>query len=324
MGMTNRIDMIDEAFLRPGRLEVHMEIALPDEQGRLQILNIHTKAMQNSGMMGDDVDLSGLARLTRNFSGAEITGLVKSATSFAFGRHIKIGSSANPDSIQGLRVNNQDFENALRDINPAFGVPTEELQNLVRNGIIDYDGIVNVRLSHAVLSYPFPNRKQNVLKTGHRFVEQVRTSTQTPLVSILLHGPPGSGKTALAASIALKSDFPFIKLLSPDDMVGLSESQKVAAITKVFMDSYRSPLSVVVADDIERLIGWTAMNGTFSNAVLQTLLVFFKRCPPKVSGLAVSRLFTTEKITGSPSLDHCHIVVAINFQRFYHLESLQR
>ena len=154
------------------------------------------------------------------------------------------------------------------------------------------------------------------MKAGHQFVEQVRTSTSTPLVSILLHGPPGSGKTALAASIALKSDFPFIKLLSADDMVGFSESQKVEAITKVFMDSYRSTLSVIVADDIERLVGWTAMTGSFSNAVLQTLLVFFKRCPPKVSGPDVSRLFTTEKITGSASFNHCHIVVAINFHGF--------
>lgn len=93
------------------------------------------------------------------------------------------------------------------------------------------------------------------MKSGLLFVEQVRTSTRTPLVSILLHGPPGSGKTALGASIAQASEYPFIKLISPDNMVGYSESQKVTAITKVFSDSYKSPLSVVVVDNIERLIG---------------------------------------------------------------------
>ena len=87
------------------------------------------------------------------------------------------------------------------------------------------------------------------------FVEQVRSSARTPLVSILLHGPPGSGKTALGASIAQASGFPFIKLISPDNMVGFSEAQKVSTITKVFSDSYKSPLSVVVVDNIERLIG---------------------------------------------------------------------
>ena len=86
-------------------------------------------------------------------------------------------------------------------------------------------------------------------------MDQVRTSTRTPLVSVLLHGPPGSGKTALAATIAQASAYPFMKLISPDSMVGFSEAQKVASITKVFQDSYKSPLSVIVVDNIERLLG---------------------------------------------------------------------
>lgn len=90
IGMTNRLDMIDEALLRPGRLEVHMEISLPDEKGRLQILNIHTAKMRTNHIMDRDVDLLELAQVTKNFSGAEINGLVKSATSFAFSRHVKV------------------------------------------------------------------------------------------------------------------------------------------------------------------------------------------------------------------------------------------
>lgn len=92
IGMTNRLDMIDEALLRPGRLEVHMEISLPDETGRLQILTIHTSKMRENGIMDRDVDLNELAAATKNFSGAEINGLVKSATSFAFNRHVKVGT----------------------------------------------------------------------------------------------------------------------------------------------------------------------------------------------------------------------------------------
>jgi vesicle-fusing ATPase len=90
IGMTNRLDMIDEALLRPGRLEVHMEISLPDENGRFQILNIHTSKMRANGVMDRDVDLQELAASTKNFSGAEIGGLIKSATSFAFNRHVKV------------------------------------------------------------------------------------------------------------------------------------------------------------------------------------------------------------------------------------------
>lgn len=86
-------------------------------------------------------------------------------------------------------------------------------------------------------------------------MEQVRNSARTPLVCALLHGSSGSGKTALAATIALASDFPFIKLISPESMVGFSEAQKIAQLHKIFSDSYKSPLSVVVVDSLERLLG---------------------------------------------------------------------
>lgn len=88
------MDMIDEALLRSGRFEVHIEISLPDETGRVQILKIHTSKMKNNGVMADDVNIEELAALTKNFSGAELGGLVKSATSFAFNRHIKVSRRA--------------------------------------------------------------------------------------------------------------------------------------------------------------------------------------------------------------------------------------
>jgi hypothetical protein len=68
-------------------------------------------------------------------------------------------------------------------------------------------------------------------------------------------GTPGTGKTALAATIAMASEFPFIKLISAENMVGFSEAQKIAHLNKVFSDSYKSPLSVIVVDGIERILG---------------------------------------------------------------------
>ena len=73
IGMTNRFDMIDEALLRPGRLEVHMEINLPDQYGRLQILKIHTQKMRTNGIMDRDVDLDELAGTDKElFSGPRL------------------------------------------------------------------------------------------------------------------------------------------------------------------------------------------------------------------------------------------------------------
>ncbi|BGP29749.1 transport between ER and Golgi ATPase protein [Rhodotorula toruloides] len=265
IGMTNRMDMIDEALLRPGRLEVHIEISLPDEQGRVQILTIHTAKMRQNGVMGRDVDLLELASLTKNFSGAEIGGLVKSATSFAFNRHVKVGTlAALSDDIDQMQVVREDFMNALDEVQPAFGVNEEELQAVVQNGIIHFDEHVH-----------------SILRDGKLFVDQVRTSQRTPLVSVLLHGPPGSGKTALAATIALASEFPFIKLISAENMVGFTESQKVAHLYKVFSDSYKSPLSVIVVDGLERILDWVPIGPRFSNSVLQALLVLLSKRPPK-------------------------------------------
>ena len=88
IGMTNRRDMLDEAILRPGRLEVHIEIGLPDEPGRHQILKIHSAKMSENEFLGTDVDITDIAKRTKNFSGAEIEGLVKSAVSFALARQV--------------------------------------------------------------------------------------------------------------------------------------------------------------------------------------------------------------------------------------------
>ena len=265
IGMTNRKDMIDEALLRSGRLEVHMEISLPDEHGRAQILKIHTTKMRENKVMGDDVNLQELAQLTRNFSGAEINGLVKSATSFAMQRHIKVGTVAAIDekSIANMKVMHQDFLGALNEVQPLFGVAEEELDRCVEGGIIHFGKHVD-----------------SILERGRLFVNQVR-SGDTPLLSVLLYGPRGSGKTALAAQMALDSEFPFIKLIKPVDIVGMNEIQKIQYIQKVFTDAYKSPQNVLVLDNIELLIDWVPVGPRFSASVLAALKGMMQNKPPK-------------------------------------------
>ena len=78
--VTNRPDLIDDALLRPGRLEMKQEVGLPDEEGRLAILKIHCKSMIESNALASDVSLPEIAKLTKNYSGAEISGLVRAAS----------------------------------------------------------------------------------------------------------------------------------------------------------------------------------------------------------------------------------------------------
>ncbi|KAJ1719416.1 transport between ER and Golgi ATPase protein [Coemansia erecta] len=265
IGMTNRKELIDDALLRPGRLEVHIEVGLPDETGRLQIIKIHTAKIRQNEILGEDVNLEELAALTKNYSGAEIAGLVKSASSYAFNRHIKVGSMAElTQDISDMKIMRDDFVKALDEVKPAFGIASEEFEQCAANGIIEFAPSVG-----------------ELLEKANLFVEQVNHSNRSPLVSLLLYGPSGSGKTALAATIAQRSAYPFVKMVSPEGMIGYTDSQRVAHITKIFNDSYKSPLSLIVIDDIERLLEWVPIGPRFSNSVLQTLLVLIKKQPPK-------------------------------------------
>lgn len=267
IGMTNRRDMIDEALLRPGRLEVQLEISLPDEEGRLHILQIHTAKMKEHGKLDSGVNLAELAALTKNFSGAEIEGLVRAAQSSAMNRPIKASNKVelDVDAVEKLKINRDDFMYALEnDIKPAFGVSSEDFELFIRNGIVLWS-----------------EKIQEVLEEGKLRINQTIKSEMTPLVTILLEGRPNSGKTALAAKIAMESEFPFMKFCSPQSMIGYSELAKAEAIKKIFNDAYKSELSCIVVDEIESLLDYAPIGPRFSNFVLQTLKILFKKLPPK-------------------------------------------
>merc|ERR1719300_337337 len=141
IGMTNRPDMIDDALTRPGRLEVQVEIGLPREDGRVQILNIHTNVMKQNKKLADDVNMAELAALTKNFSGAELEGLVRAAQSCALNRLVKADAKVEVDleAAEELLVTRADFLHALKhDVKPALGSAEDLLQGFLLRGIVDW------------------------------------------------------------------------------------------------------------------------------------------------------------------------------------------
>ncbi|CDK24391.1 unnamed protein product [Kuraishia capsulata CBS 1993] len=285
IGMTNRRDLIDEALLRPGRFEVQVEIHLPDEPGRKQIFEIKTKKMRENGSLGRDVNIAELAAMSKNFSGAEIEGLIKSASSFALNQHIKVGTVGDiAGDLANMVVSRSDFIHALEEVKPAFGVHEEDLQECTKGGVLKYSSAID-----------------DILNRGTRAIKQARESDRFNFSSILMHGPPGSGKTALAAAIGLASEFPFIRLISPDAMVGMSEAAKVQFIDNTFRDAYKSPLNVLVVDDIEGLIDYVPIGPRFASTVLRALMVRLKKSPPEGHRLIV--ISTTSSYTVLRQLD---------------------
>ncbi|XP_014510227.1 vesicle-fusing ATPase [Vigna radiata var. radiata] len=298
IGMTNRKDMLDEALLRPGRLEVQVEISLPDENGRLQILQIHTNKMKENSFLAPDVNLQELAARTKNYSGAELEGVVKSAVSYALNRQLSLDDLTKQVEEENIKVTMEDFLNALQEVIPAFGASTDDLERCRLHGMVECG-----------------DRHKHIYQRAMLLVEQVKVSKGSPLVTCLLEGSRGSGKTALAATVGIDSDFPYVKIVSAETMIGLHESTKCAQIIKVFEDAYRSPLSVIVLDDIERLLEYVAIGPRFSNLISQTLLVLLKRLPPKGKKLMV--VGTTSELGFLDSIGFCD-----TFSVTYHVPTL--
>jgi transitional endoplasmic reticulum ATPase len=119
---TNRPDLIDNALLRPGRLDRHVHVPVPDEEAREKIFEVHTR----NKPLADDVDLERLAGETEGFVGADIEALVREASMAASREFI---DSVDPDevgeSVGNVRVSREHFEQALDEVTPSV---TEEIR----------------------------------------------------------------------------------------------------------------------------------------------------------------------------------------------------
>ncbi|XP_057962306.1 vesicle-fusing ATPase-like [Malania oleifera] len=106
IGTTNRPDIIDGALLRPGRLELNLEISFPDEQGREQILKVHSRNIQKEGILQLDFDFKQLASMTENWSGADLESLVRQALSSAI---VRASNGFQCFEEEKLRITEKDF-----------------------------------------------------------------------------------------------------------------------------------------------------------------------------------------------------------------------
>ncbi|KAH9538921.1 hypothetical protein CY35_15G032600 [Sphagnum magellanicum] len=167
IGMTNRKDLLDEALLRPGRMEVQIEIGLPDEKGRFQILSIHSNKMKENSFLSADVDLKELALETKNFSGAELEGLVKSATSFALNRQVSAADLSREIVEDNIKVTMDDFMSDLNEVKPAFGAAINTPEMCRLNGMLDCG-----------------ERHAHIQRTVMTFVEQVSFKVREHLCSL--------------------------------------------------------------------------------------------------------------------------------------------
>lgn len=239
IGATNRLDAIDPALRRPGRFDREIEIGVPSNPDRIEILKIHTRGMP----LFDDVRLEELAERTHGYTGADIAALSREAAIRALRRylpHINLDEEEIPEEVlETMVVTAKDFRQALREITPS-GM-REVMLEVSHLRWRDVGGLSEaIEEIREAVEYPL-TRKERYDDLG----------IQSPR-GVLLYGPPGTGKTLLAKAVANESGANFIAVRGPQLLskwVGESER----AVREIFKKARQVSPAIIFFDELDAL-----------------------------------------------------------------------
>ena len=237
IGATNRPEGLDPALRRPGRFDREVEIGVPNNQGRLEILEIHTRSMPLK-----DVNLEKLAEQLYGFSGADLTLLCKEAALKALRRYIPsidMAKEVNHETVMRMVVTTEDFQDTAKEIIPStlreFSVekPTVGWQDI--GGLEEVKKILHENVIWAI-----------------KKADMFRKAGVKPARGILLYGPLGCGKTILARALAKESGANFISIRGPEVLSKwVGESEK--AIREIFKKAKAASPSLIFFDEIDSI-----------------------------------------------------------------------
>jgi SpoVK/Ycf46/Vps4 family AAA+-type ATPase len=239
---TNRPNDIDPALRRPGRFDREIEVPVPDRNGRLEILKIHTRNMP----LAKDVNLEEIADKTHGFVGADLMALCKEAAMSALRRvlpeirdKLKEGEEVPKEVLEKLVVTKQDFENALRIVEPS--AMREVLVEVPKVKWEDIGGLEEVKkLLREMVEWPLKYR------------ESFERLGIEPPRGILLYGPPGCGKTLIAKAVATESRANFIAVKGPELLSKwFGESEK--RVRDLFKKAKQVAPCIIFFDEIDAL-----------------------------------------------------------------------
>ena len=239
IGATNRPNSIDEALRRPGRFDREIEIGIPDRDGRLEILEIHTRGMP----LAEDVDLKWLADKTHGYAGADLSALTKEAAMAALRRvlpDVDLEAEEIPkDVLNSILVTRDDFKNALKDMQPST----------MREVLIEKP---NVKWEDIGALEEAKQELKEAVEWPLKFGKVFDHMNAKPPKGILLYGPPGTGKTMLAKAVATESEANFIAVKGPEFLnKWVGESEK--AVRETFRKARQASPCVIFMDEIDSI-----------------------------------------------------------------------
>ncbi|MDZ7745986.1 MAG: AAA family ATPase [Halobacteriales archaeon] len=242
IGATNRVDAIDPALRRGGRFDREIEIGAPDEVGRREILDVHTRAMA----LDDDVNLDRLAARTHGFVGADVKTLTQEAA---------IAALRDRENRDELRVTRADFEVAMASVDPSA-----MREYVAETPTVDFDDVGGLEEAKSTL--------QEAVEWPVQYAPLFEAANTEPASGVLLYGPPGTGKTLLARALAGETMVNFIRVAGPellDRYVGESEK----AVREVFDRARQAAPSIIFLDEIDALAG---MRGSGDSEVTERVV----------------------------------------------------
>ena len=248
---TNRPDSIDPALRRPGRFDREIEIGIPDDDGRFEILSIHTRGMP----INEKVDLKQISKTTHGFVGADLEVLSKEAAMRSL-RRILPDIDLDEDKIsaeilQKIQINSEDFRDALKEVRPSA---LREVQVQIPNVTWDDVGGLDQLKEELREAVEWPIKH----KEAFDYVD-----VETPK-GILLHGPPGTGKTLIAKALAKMTESNFISIKGPELLSKwVGESEK--GVREIFRKARQAAPCIVFLDEVDALVPRRGSGGSESH-----------------------------------------------------------
>jgi len=239
IGATNRVNAVDPALRRPGRFDREIEIGVPDRDGRLEVLQIHTRGMP----LAKDVDLEKLADISHGFVGADLQALSKEAAMRALRRvlpQIDLSSESIPsETLKKIIVTMQDFTGVIKEMEPsAMREVFVEVPNVKWD---DIGGLPDIK-----------EELQEAVEWPLKYQGLFTVVDAAPPKGILLYGPPGTGKTLMAKAAANESEANFISIKGPELLSKwVGESEK--GIREVFRKARQAAPCLIFFDEIDAI-----------------------------------------------------------------------
>lgn len=246
--LTNRLDIIDPAIIRPGRFGIHIKIDLPDLNGRYEILKIHLKTPIDNNMLESDVDLLKIASQTENFTGAEIESLVQTTIQYVLGAQIDFNNIVETaKKIDKITISEKDFLECIPKINPMFknkSRTTCELGKKIKKELSESDCNKVTLVLNYIQNSLFP-------------------------VVCCLEGPSKCGKTTLTCQIGISLGIENIEYISATILSTKNNQEKIHYLIDIFSSAIPS---LIIIDNIEMIIEYVSDN-FFNSSILQAIKV---------------------------------------------------